>query len=210
MAARSISIVLHNNTDQDLTLTSSSLPSGEWTQPPPDNIGGTADGSWGSESNGLATGTAGSVVYAIGGEGDSVLITWDNPFGGTNKYSFNLSSGWALYQTGWDGDNASVEYTLEPSTQHATDFRPSQHGFPYANNWPDSPLTMINLGIAQIPVGNAALGLCRGMVYAALDYWAAGRPIPQDKPDPAAPGNPLYDFIVTPLLASFYLPPLPP
>lgn len=209
MAARSTSIVLHNNTDQDLTLTSSDLPHGTWTRQPPDNIGGTADGSWESESDGIATGTEGTVVFAIGGNGDSVLISWDNPFAGTNKYKFNLSPGWALYQAGWEGDNATVEYTLEPSAMHATNFRPSQHGFPYANSWDEAPLTTIDLGIAQIPVGNAALGLCGGMVYTALDYWAASRAVPPDRPDPAAPGTPLYDYLVKRLVDSFDLPALP-
>ncbi len=209
MAARSISIVLHNHTDQDLTLTSSDLPHGAWTQKPPDNIDADADGSWESESDGIATGTQGSAVYAIGGDGDSVLISWDNPFAGTNKFSFNLSSGYALYQDGWEGDNASIEYTLERTTLHATDFRPSQHGFPFQNSWPDVPLTTIDLGVAQIPIGSASNGLCGGMVYAALDYWGNSLPIPQDRPDPAAPGTPLYDYLVTRLIDSFDLPDLP-
>jgi hypothetical protein len=210
MAARSISIVLHNTTDQDLTLTSSDLPGGTWTQQPPDNIGPTADGSWESESDGVLTGTQGSVVYSIGGDGDSVLIGWDNPFAGTNKFSINLSSGYALYQTGWDGDNAAIEYTLERSALHATDFRPSQHGFPFDNHWdPGTPLTTIDLGVAQIPIGDASNGLCGGMVYAALDYWGNSLTVPQRRPDPAAPGTPLYDYLVKRLIDSFDLPALP-
>lgn len=209
MAARSISIVLHNTTDQDLTLTSSDLPHGTWTNQPPDNIGPQADASWESESDGVATGTQGSVVYSIGGSGDSVLIGWDNPFAGTNKFSINLSSGYALYQSGWDGDNASIEYTLEASTLHATDFRPSQHGFPFDNFWQPAALTTIDLGVAQIPIGDASSGLCGGMVYAALDYFAASLPIPQQRPDPQAPGTPLYDYLVKRLIDSFDLPNLP-
>jgi hypothetical protein len=209
MAARSVTITFHNNTDQDLTLTSSDLPHGAWTTKPPDNIGANADGTWESESDGIATGTQGSVTYAIGGDGDSVLINWDDPFAGTNKFSFNLSSGYALYQDGWEGDNVSVDYTLERSALHATDFRPSQHGFPYDNSWPDSPLTTIDLGVAQIPIGSASNGLCGGMVYAALDYWANSLPIPQDRPNPAAPGTPLYDYLVQRLIDSFDLPNLP-
>lgn len=210
MAARSISIVFHNNTDQDLTLTSSDLPHGTWTQKPPDNIDASADGSWESESDGIATGTEGSATYAIGGDGDSVLISWDNPFAGTNKFSFNLSSGYALYQSGWDGDNAAIEYTLERTALHATSFRPTQHGFPFDNHWdPNTPLVTIDLGIVQIPIGDASNGLCGGMVYAALDYFAAGLPVPQQRPDPAAPGTPLYDYLVKRLIDSFDLPNLP-
>jgi hypothetical protein len=209
MAARSISIVLHNTTDQDLTLTSSDLPHGIWTSKPPDNIGPQADGSWESESDGIGTGTQGSLVFSIGGSGDSVLIGWDNPIAGTNKFSINLSSGYALYQSGWDGDNASIEYTLEVSALHATAFRPSQHGFPFNNDWQPAALTTIDLGIAQIPIGDASSGLCGGMVYAALDYFAASLPIPQQRPDPQAPGTPLYDYLVKRLIDSFDLPNLP-
>jgi hypothetical protein len=209
MAACSVNIVFHNKTDQDLTLTSSGLPGGTWTREPPDNIGSDADNSWGSQSSSDVTGTEGSVVYAIGGDGDSVKITWDLPLAGTNKYSFNLSSGYALYQDGWEGDDVSLEFTLEPSMLHATNFRPSQHGFPFDNTWDKAPLTSIDLGIVQIPIGNAALGLCGGMVYAALDYFAASLPIPQDRPDPPAPGTALYDYLVQRLIDSFDLPNLP-
>jgi hypothetical protein len=205
----SINVVFHNLTDQDLTLTSSNLTEGTWTQAPGDNIDSSADSSWGSQSADDVHGIEGSLVYSIGGDGDSVKITWDLPLVGTNKYSFNLSPGYAFYQSGWDGTDASIEFTLERSVLHATDFRPSQHGFPYANSWEQAPLTTIDLGIAQIPIGNAALGLCGGMVYAALDYFAAGLPIPPDRPDPAAPGTPLYDYLVQRLIDSFDLPNLP-
>ncbi|MBX7553332.1 hypothetical protein [Streptomyces sp. NPDC004232] len=209
MAARSTQITLHNHTDQDLTLTSDDLPGGEWTTQPPDNLGPQADTTWASESSGVATGTEGNVVYSIGGNGTSLKIAWDNPFAGTNKYATDVGSGFALYQSGWSGDNVSIDYVLESSTQHNTTFRPSQHGFPFDNSWTSAPLTSIDLGVATIPIGNAEYGLCGGMVYAALDYWAASLPVPQDRPDPAAPGTALYDFIVSRLFDSFDLPSLP-
>ncbi|MFD8480540.1 hypothetical protein [Kitasatospora sp. NPDC059673] len=209
MAARSVQITLHNHSDQDLTLTSNDLPGGEWTTQPPDNVGPQADTTWASESDGIATGTQGSAVYAIGGDGSSLKIAWDNPFAGTNKYATDVSPGFALYQSGWSGDNVSVDYVLEPSTPHNTTFRPSQHGFPFDNSWTSAPLTSIDLGVATIPIGNAEYGLCGGMVYAALDYWAASLPVPQDRPDPAAPGTPLYDYLVSRLFDSFDLPSLP-
>ncbi|GAA4983758.1 hypothetical protein [Kineococcus glutinatus] len=209
MAARSTRIVLRNRTDQDLTLTASSLAHGEWSTQPPLNVGGHADAEWASESAGFLTGTEGSATFAVGGDGSSLRIDWDNPFAGTNKYAVDVSPGYALYQNGWSGEDAVVEYVLEPSTFRATNFRPSTHGFPYPNRWDEAPLTTIDLGVASIPVGNAALGLCGGMVYTALDHFGAGLPVPAERPVPAAPGTPLYDHLVSRLVDSFDLPDLP-
>lgn len=58
-------------------------------------------------------------------------------------------------------------------------FRPSVHGFPFANCWPDgAPVVEIPTPFGRVPVGNARLGLCGGMVFAALDHFLAGRPVP--------------------------------
>ena len=48
-----------------------------------------------------------------------------------------------------------------------TGFRPTRHGFPFANTWRDAVLGVI-----------ASRGRCGGMVFAALDYFNAGEPIP--------------------------------
>ena len=55
----------------------------------------------------------------------------------------------------------------------------------------------------QIGFGNAARGLCGGMVFAALDYWHAGAPPPGQRP---AGGTPLYQFIVRRLIDSWHVP----
>ncbi|HYK69466.1 MAG TPA: hypothetical protein VEV45_16090 [Streptosporangiaceae bacterium] len=52
-------------------------------------------------------------------------------------------------------------------------------------------------------IGNAALGLCGGMVFAALDYWHAGRVPAHDRP---LPGSPLYRFVVRRLIESWHIP----
>lgn len=83
MEARSTHIVLRNNTPEDLTLTSVDLPHGEWssdTSQPPLNFGPDAASEWMSESNGIATGTEGTVVFAIGGGGATLRLDWDNPY----------------------------------------------------------------------------------------------------------------------------------
>jgi hypothetical protein len=82
-------------------------------------------------------------------------------------------------------------------------FRPSRHGFAFANSWPPAPAISIRTPAGRVGIGNAALGLCGGMVFAALDYWQADREPPGDRP---APGAPLYRFIVRRLLQSWRLP----
>jgi hypothetical protein len=84
------------------------------------------------------------------------------------------------------------------------DFVPSRDGFAFRNSWPEVPLTTISVGGVPIPIGSAANGMCGGMVFAALDYFTAGRSIPEvDRPDA---GSPLYEYIADRLLDSFDLP----
>ncbi|MGH3305566.1 MAG: hypothetical protein ACRDOK_28655 [Streptosporangiaceae bacterium] len=82
-------------------------------------------------------------------------------------------------------------------------FRPSRHGFAFPNSWPPARAIAIRTPAGRVGIGNAALGLCGGMVFAALDYWRAGREPPAARP---APGAPLYRFIVRRLLQSWRLP----
>jgi hypothetical protein len=89
------------------------------------------------------------------------------------------------------------------AAQARASFRPSRHGFAFANTWPPAPAISIRTPAGRIGIGNAALGLCGGMVFAALDYWQAGREPAASQP---APGAPLYRFIVRRLLQSWRLP----
>jgi hypothetical protein len=82
-------------------------------------------------------------------------------------------------------------------------FRPSRHGFAFANSWPPAPAISIRTPGGRIGIGNADRGLCGGMVFAALDYWRADREPPASRP---AAGAPLYRFIVRRLLQSWRLP----
>lgn len=82
-------------------------------------------------------------------------------------------------------------------------FLPSVNGFPFPNAWPSQPAVVVPTALGTINLGNAAAGLCGGMVFAALDYWHAQLP-----PPPAQPtaGTPLYSFIVRRLVDSWHLP----
>jgi hypothetical protein len=84
-----------------------------------------------------------------------------------------------------------------------TRFVPSRHGFAFANSWPAAPAISVRTPAGRIGIGNAALGLCGGMAFAALDYWHAGHVPPAAQP---APGAPLYRFIVRRLIESWHIP----
>jgi hypothetical protein len=82
-------------------------------------------------------------------------------------------------------------------------FLPSRDGFAFTNAWPPAPAVEIPTPFGTIGVGNAALGLCGGMVFAALDYWHARIRPPADRPEP---GSPLYRYVVRRLVESWRLP----
>jgi hypothetical protein len=85
----------------------------------------------------------------------------------------------------------------------ADGFLPSQHGFSFTNSWPNQPAVTLPTPFGDIGLGNAGGGLCGGMVFAAMDYWLAGRDAAAERP-PA--GDPLYRFIVSRLIDSWHVP----
>lgn len=82
-------------------------------------------------------------------------------------------------------------------------FVPLPDGFAFTNSWPSAPAVTVPTPFGQVGIGNAANGLCGGMVYAALDYWIAKQVPPHARP---APGTPLYKFIVRRLIDSWHVP----
>lgn len=83
-------------------------------------------------------------------------------------------------------------------------FLPSINGFRFSNAFPSMPLLRIDLGVAQLPIGDASNGLCGGMVFAARDYFEAGlRPPPVSEPPLHSI---LFDYLVRRLFDSFNLP----
>jgi hypothetical protein len=84
-----------------------------------------------------------------------------------------------------------------------TGFVPSVNAFAFTNTWPSAPAVTIQTPFGAIGIGNAANGLCGGMVFAALDYWVAGETPPAQQP---APGTPLYKYIVQRLINSWHAP----
>lgn len=82
-------------------------------------------------------------------------------------------------------------------------FLPSRDGFAFTNSWPPCPAITLPTPVRRVGIGNAAAGLCGGMVFAALDYWRAGLRPPADRP---APGSPLFRYLVRRLITSWHIP----
>jgi hypothetical protein len=82
-------------------------------------------------------------------------------------------------------------------------FVPSRDGFAFPNSWPRAAAVSIAMPVGSVRIGNAARGLCGGMVFAALDYWNARITPPATMP---APGTQLYRFIVRRLVQSWHVP----
>jgi hypothetical protein len=86
-----------------------------------------------------------------------------------------------------------------------TGFSPSTSGFQFPNSFPHVPVRHIGIpGVVSIPIGDASNGLCGGMVFAARDYFEAGRTPPADATPPGE--GPLFDYLVERLFDSFCLP----
>ena len=85
-------------------------------------------------------------------------------------------------------------------------FLPSTSGLHFTNYYPHEPEITINLPLGgMLPIGDAANGLCGGMVFTVRDFFEAKQAIPPDSQPPPS-GSPLYRFIVQRLMDSFNLP----
>jgi hypothetical protein len=91
------------------------------------------------------------------------------------------------------------------ATNQVPAFLPSTHGFAFSNSWPRTPARRWNLGLVEIGIGNAALGLCGGMVFAVRDRYERGDVPPAALAGASAPTpfTPLFDEIVDRQFASF-------
>lgn len=106
-----MSITLHNFTDVKLGRKNFGLSHGMWKKNsnavPPEIVEAYQSVSFGSESDGFATGTEGHVVYTSN-QGD-FHIGWNNPFVGSNGFGVAVPPGFRGIHTDISGNNANVE-----------------------------------------------------------------------------------------------------
>jgi hypothetical protein len=127
MAARWTEVTLVNRTSNNLRKTGDHLDHGVWdNDPPPLLVGDRA--VWASESDGVLTGTVGTVTFQIetvepDGQRPEVLgrvtLHWDNPFAGGNSYDASVlpqatptGPGFSVGFFGGGGDDARVTFVL--------------------------------------------------------------------------------------------------
>jgi hypothetical protein len=84
-------------------------------------------------------------------------------------------------------------------------FRPSTRGLRFANEFPHAPVVRIQLpGGLTVPIGDAARGLCGGMVYTVRDLYEAGIAPPATTRPPGS--GPVLQYLADRLLDSLSLP----
>lgn len=84
-------------------------------------------------------------------------------------------------------------------------FLPSKQGFQFSNSaFAPRPDLVLRTPFGNLELGNAQMGLCGGMAYAARDYFESHHDVPPGATPPDS--GPLFDFIVQRLFDSFELP----
>lgn len=79
---------------------------------------------------------------------------------------------------------------------HVAGFRPSVHGFHFANAWPSGPtLALGPIDLRRLGIGDASAGLCGGMCHVVADLFGAGVAAPPDR-SPFANGSPPFRAVV--------------
>lgn len=78
-------------------------------------------------------------------------------------------------------------------------FKPSTHGFRFANSFPGTP---VKHPIPKVPQFTKRYGLCGGMSAAAIDFFVARRTIPRVTSVPGK-GTPIYKYLFDRQLATF-------
>ncbi len=129
-------------------------------------------------------------IWASGTDGHpgAVLVMQDD--GNLVIYDVNGRALWAT------GTNITM--------MRVTGFLPSVNGFHFQNSFNHGADLQVNIGVANLSLGDAANGLCGGMVFAVRDIFETGGRPPALRAAPSS--GPLFDFIARRLFDSFDLP----
>ena len=179
------------------------------------------------------TGTEGHVWYNIAapnGSGGELLIHWDSPlvesqFG--NTFHIWAPAGWEVTHSGGQGRDATLEIRLRRTARrNVPNFNARGRGFAFTNRW-DGGLPVISLGLLWnklfdslpgplgklgigrladenwMPITHANAGMCGGMVYALMDYYAAHLLPPEQITAPNSRDDALFTYIRDRLWDSF-------
>jgi hypothetical protein len=115
MAARSVTIKVEKKFDVALVFDHQSIQHGVWGSNPPPRIEPGTLAQWVAESDGVATGTEGTVWYRldIPGSTGMVRLHWDNPFVGSNNFDQSGPDVVTVIRIGdGSGDDATAHWVV--------------------------------------------------------------------------------------------------
>lgn len=115
MAYNSTTIIIKNNTNEELVLHSATLKEGKWAPGgyPPQTIFKMSKGEFENIATNNFTGVQGAVSYRLNNRWGTVSVNWDNPLLGNNTYGDSVPGGFEMSRTGGSGNQARVIFTLE-------------------------------------------------------------------------------------------------
>jgi hypothetical protein len=119
-AARSVVVVVFNDSDCKFVFSSATLWHGIWATPVPGAINPHTTVSWRTDSNGFMTGVEGEISYVPAAgcakQPPSFTVYWDDPYVGSNSYFWEFNSpnpyGWKMTMSGGGGSNATITFHL--------------------------------------------------------------------------------------------------
>lgn len=178
------------------------------------------------------TGTEGKVWYNINAPdgGGELYIHWDSPliesqYG--NTFHIWAPPNWEVTHSGGQGHHAELEIRLRRTARRSVpNFNSHGRGFRFTNYW-DENLPVISLGFLWnrlfeslpgplgelgidrlidenwLPITHANAGMCGGMMYAIMDYYAFHLLPPTRKTAPDSRNDTLFEYIKARLWDSF-------
>jgi hypothetical protein len=111
-AARSVHVIIKNDSDHPLFTAHWEAKHGIVTRKPPGRIEPGGVGELFAESKGIATGTEGFVRYHIAGVAGDAQFNWDNPFVGGNSASGSTPPGYKIEHLGNKGNRTLVFFSF--------------------------------------------------------------------------------------------------
>ena len=169
------------------------------------------------------TGTEGRVWYNINTpDGGELYIHWNSPLVESqygNTFHIWAPTDWEVTHSGGQGHHAELEIRLRRTDRRSVpNFHANGRGLRFENKW-DSGLPVISIGYLWNklfkslpgPLGELGIdkvldtdfgqithadgGLCGGMVYAVMDYYAYHMLPPDQEEGPSSRYDPLFQYI---------------
>jgi hypothetical protein len=171
------------------------------------------------------------VIAALTGGGEELVVEFDSPliesqYG--NTFHVKAPPGWEVSHWGGQGHRAELEVRVRRTARRAVPrFHPHGRALAFSNKhwsgdlpvvsvgylwnrlWESLPGPLSDLGIDKLvdedwlPITHADGGMCGGMVYCVMDYYARHQAPPDQASSPSSADDPLFRHIRDRLWDSF-------